>query len=358
MDEDPEGYAITTSHLPDTTVVAPDCPPSTSWIWIILLIIALLIIIGLIIWLVYKYHHDDKNCSGCTGPGFPISVAGAEINVDSDTQISASWTTTDPDDVVTLFATLHPPIYNSSGGLDNSTAQTKFRIAGSAVGATGSTGSTGFTGTTGTSNSVILPGLTKGLKYYATLIARNAKTHNYRSYTQIVYMQGSNVPLNVPGATGANVPNTFEIQDILQVGAIQLTSDVIDANGVYNVEYNQRPRQARDLFVFDDKGRLKLETTATGLTNLCLYNSGGNVVAADCIAGITGAAPGSAPNSSYFVYNPDGNANKLCLKNSVDNGTPTCLKLTGIGSGTGTLSFSSTNLNAGDAWALAFENTT
>ena len=360
MDEDPEGYAITTSHLPDVSPTV-DCEPcSTPWIWIILFILFFLLALAFGIWLIWKYHHDDKNCSGCTGPGFPISVAGAVINVDSDTQISASWTTTDPDDVVTLFATLHPPIYNSSGGLDNPTAQTKFRVAGSAIGATGSTGSTGFTGTTGTSNSVILPGLTKGLKYYATLIARNGKTHNYRSYTQVVYMQGSNVPLNVPGATGANVPNTFEIQDILQVGAIQLTSDVADANGVYNVEFNQRPRQARDLFVFNTKSQLQLETSSTGLTNLCLFNSGGNVVAADCTNGVTGAAPGSVPNSSYFVYNPQvqGNANKLCLKNTVDNAPLTCLKLTGIGSGTGTLSFASgTNLNAGDAWALAFENT-
>lgn len=357
MDEDPEGYAITTSHLPDTTAVV-DCPECSSpAIWIILFVLFLLLSIGLLIWIFLKYRYDDKNCNGCTGAGSPISVANPVVNVDSDTQISASWTTTDPGDVVTLFATLHAPIYNSSGGLDNPTAQTKFRVAGSAIGATGSTGPTGFTGTTGTSNSVILPGLTKGLKYYATLIARNAKTNNYKSYTQIVYMQGSNVPISVNGSTGTNVPNTFEIQDILQVGAIQLTSDVADANGVYNVEFNQRPRQARDLFAFNDKSQLQLETTATGLTNLCLFNSSGNVVAADCTNGVTGAAVGSLANTSYFVYNPQDNANKLCLKNTIDNGPLTCLKLTGLGSGIGTLSFASgQNLNNGDAWALAFEN--
>ena len=168
-------------------------------------------------------------------------------------------------------------------------------------------------------------------------------------------MEGGNIPTYIAGATG-NSFNTFEIQDILQVGAIQLTSDVADTNGVYSVEFNQRPRQARDLFYFNDKSQLQLSpTNATGLEGLCLFNSGGNLVAANCVNGITGATAG-VPNTSYFVYNPQNNsANKLCLKNTLDSGTPTCLKMTGIGSGIGTVSFSNTT-GPGDAWVTAFEN--
>ena len=354
MDEDPEGYAITTSHLPDTSLTEQDCPTCSSpWLWIILFVLFLLLSIGFLIWIIFLYRREDRNCSGCTGPGVPITVEGARINVDSSTQISATWTTTDPNDVVTLFATLHPPVFSSDGSLSNSTAQTLHRVAGAA--AVGPTGITGATGATGTANSVILPGLTPGLKYYATLIARNRNTHNYKSYTQIVYMEAGIINTFTNGPTGT-ILNTFEIQDILQVGAIQLTSDVADANGIYTVQFNQRPRQARDLFYFNGSSQLQLSpANAAGLEGLCLFNNGGNLVAAGCTGGIIGATGGSVPNTSYFVYNPLNNANKLCLKNTIDGGTPTCLKLTGISNGIGTVSFSN-QTGPGDSFALAFEN--
>ena len=353
MDEDPEGYAITTSHLPDTSVVTPDCPPSTSWIWIILLIIALLIIVGLIIWLVYKYHHDSTRCSGCTGPGVPISFDNANITVDSSTQISGTWTTTDAGDIVTLFATLSPPKFTTSGGLSNASAATNFKVAGSTVlGPTGVTGITGPTGINPAVNSVTLSGLTPGLKYYATLIARNANTNNYKSYTQIVYMQDGNIPTNIAGATGSPPNNTFEIQDILQVGAVQIREDSGDANGIYNVEFNQRPTQARDLFYFN--GSSQLQSAAPGLESVCLFNNAGNVVAAPC-AGMTGAVPGSTPANSYWSYNPQSlSANKLCLKNTIGTANPICLKLTGLGQGIGTLSLGE-SLPGADGWAPVFE---
>ena len=354
MDEDPEGYAITTSHLPDSTVA--DCPRCSSpWLWIILFVLFLLLSIGFLIWALWLLRRE-KNCSGCTGPGVPIAFSSARVNVDSDTQISGTWVTTDPDEVVTLFATLHPPIFSGDGSLTNPQAATLFKQAGAAaIGPTGITGPTGTTGTTGTVNSVSLSGLTPGLKYYATLIARNPRTHNYKSYTQIVYMESGNITTFTNGATGS-ILNTFEIQDILQVGAIQLSSDVADANGIYTVQFNQRPRQARDLFYFNPQSQLQLSpANATGLEGLCLFNNGGNLVAASCTNGITGATAGSIPNTSYFVYNPQNNANKLCLKNTVDTGTPTCLKMTGISNGIGTVSFSNATLQ-GDAWALAFEN--
>ena len=354
MDEDPEGYAITTSHLPDSTVV-PDCPTCSSpWLWIILFVLFLLLSVGFLIWALYLLRRE-KNCSGCTGPGVPLAFSSAQVNVDSDTQITGTWTTTDANDVVTLFATLHPPVFAADGSLSNTRSSTLFKQAGAA--AIGATGITGTTGVTGTANSVTLSGLTPGLKYYATLIARNGNTHNYKSYTQIVYMEGGNITTFTNGATGT-ILNTFEIQDILQVGAIQLASDVADANGIYTVQFNQRPRQARDLFYFNGNSQLQLSpANAAGLEGLCLFNNGGNLVAAGCTGGIIGATGGSVPNTSYFVYNPQNNANKLCLKNTIDGGTPTCLKMTGLSNGIGTVSFASgTNLNEGDAWALAFEN--
>ena len=353
MDEDPEGYAITTSHLPDTSVVTPDCPPSTSWIWIILLIIALLAIIGLVIWNIYLHHRENKNCSGCTGPGVPISFDNANITVDSSTQISGTWTTTDSGDIITLFATLSPPKFTTSGGLSNASAATNFRVANSTI--LGQTGATGITGPTGINpgvNSVSLPGLTPGLKYYATLIARNANTNNYKSYTQIVYMQDGNIPTSIAGATGSPPNNTFEIQDILQVGAVQIKEESIDANGIYNVEFNQRPTQARDLFYFN--GSSQLQSIAPGLESVCLFNNSGNVVAAPC-SGIVGATAGSMPANSYWSYNPQSlSANKLCLKNTIGTANPLCMKLTGLGQGIGTLSVAASEPGA-DGWALAFE---
>lgn len=351
MDEDPEGYAITTSHLPDTTT-SVDCPECSSpWVWIILFVVFLLLAIGLGIWIIYLIRRDNKNCSGCTGPGVPIAFENPAISVDSDTQITGTWTTTDPGDIVTLFATLNPPKFNSSGGLDNATAATNFKVAGSTVfGTTGNTGNTGPTGINAGVNSVTLSGLTPGVKYYATLIARNSNTNNYKSYTQIVYMQDGNIPMNVAGSTGASVLNTFEIQNVLQVGAIQIRQDTADANGIFNVEFNQRPTQSRDLFYFN--GSSQLQSSTSGLENVCLFNSSGNLVAAPC-AGMTGAVPGSNANNSYWQYNPPGQANKLCLKNYVNTSTPLCLKLTGIGQGTGTLSLSS-DLSPGDAWAPVF----
>ena len=353
MDEDPEGYAITTSHLPDTSAVTPDCPPSTSWIWIILLIIALLAIIGLVIWNIYLHNRENKNCSGCTGAGVPISFDNANITVDSSTQISGTWTTTDSGDIVTLFATLSPPKFTASGGLSNASAATNFKVAGSTVlGPTGVTGITGPTGINPAVNSVTLSGLTPGLKYYATLIARNANTNNYKSYTQIVYMQDGNIPTNIAGATGTTVLNTFEIQDILQVGAVQIREDTGDANGIFNVEFNQRPTQARDLFYFNASSQL--QTNTSGLENICLFNNGGNVVAAPC-SGMTGATAGSTPANSYWSYNPQSlSANKLCLKNTIGTANPLCLKLTGLGQGVGTLSVGASEPGA-DGWAPVFE---
>ena len=351
MDEDPEGYAITTSHLPDTTVATyPTC--ETPWIWIILFVVFLLLAIGLGIWLIVKYSRDrncDRNCgaTGCTGPGVPIAFANPAVNVDSDTQITGTWTTTDPGDTVTLYATPHPPRFNALGGLDNPTAATLFKVAGSPIVSDGTTGVTGFMSTIpiNNANNVTLSGLTKGVKYYATLIARNSKTYNYKSYTQIVYMQSS----NVIGSTG----NTFEIQDILQVGALQVQPEN-PTNGVYNVQFNQRTRQARDLFFFNPSSQLQLSDTG-GLSNVCLFNNGGNLVAADCGLGVTGAVAGSSANNGQWIYNPNKYANKICLKNTLDSVMPTCLKLTSVGNGTGTVAVTP-NTDAGDAWALAFEN--
>jgi hypothetical protein len=352
MDEDPEGYAITTSHLPDTTDVAATCSPCSSpWIWIILFVLFLLLSIGFLIWALYLLRRD-KNCNGCTGPGTPISFDNAKITVDSSSQISGSWTTTDPGDVVKLFATLHPPIFTADGGLSNNSAATNFNTAGSAVGATGITGNTGVTGT---ANSVSLGNLTPGLKYYATLIARNPKTNNYKSYTQIVYMEDGNITTFTNGPTGT-IFNTFELQDILQVGAVQVASDTVDSNGVYTVEFNQRPRQARDLFYFNNKSQLQLVNSVNGPTDICLFNNGGNLVAFGCTGTIPGAAAGSNSHDSYWTYNPRVQTeNKLCLKNTVDTATPICLILTGVGQGTGTLSLG-TSLPGSDGWVTAFEN--
>jgi hypothetical protein len=322
MDDLPDNVYRTT-YGPDTEhEPCPVCPScGTPWIWIILFIAALLAIIGLVVWLIYIYHRNS------TCKGQQITLTNPNIQVDSPTQITGTWTPTTNNDTVTLYATLHPPVFGATGGLDNTSAATNSKSA------------------KATDGSVSLPGLTKGLKYYATLIASNSKTNNYKSYTQIVYMLDSTIPTNIAGASGTSVHNTFEIQDILQVGAIQIGTETTSDNNIFNVQFNQRPTEARSLFYFNDKSQL--QSSNASLENICLFNSSGNVIAAPC--GSTGL------NDSKWTYNPGKLANRICLTSTLSSATPTCIELSGLSNGTGTV-ITSTSSTAGDAFVLAFEN--
>jgi len=320
-----EAYRTTTSYLPDAE--RESCPScGTPWIWIILFIAALLAIIGMVVWVIWLYHKNS------TSKGQTIELIDPNIQVDSDTQITGTFTTKNANDIVTLYATLHPPKFNASGGLDNASA------AKNQVGK-------------GSDKSVSLSGLSQGVKYYATLIVTNTKSSNYKSYTQIVYMQGSTITPTIAGSTGTNGANTFEIQDILQVGAIQVNDPI--NNGIYPVIFNQRPSTARSLFVLNSSSQLQLENNT--LTDVCLFNSAGNLVAADCkLNGVTGLTA----NDGQWVYNPTPYANRICLKSTIPTSSsstaPTCIKLSGVGNGTGTLTVANDSGN-GDAFALAFE---
>jgi len=318
-----EAYRTTTSYLPDNErEPCPSC--GTPWIWIILFIAALLAIIGLVVWLIWLYHKNS------TCKGQQIELKDANIEVSTSNSIKGTWAPLkNSSDTVILYATLHPPKFNSTGGLDNVSAQKLFQKA-----APGST-------------SVVLTGLQPRLKYYATLIATSSKSNNYQVYTQLVYMQDGSI--NPSGVTGS--ANTFAIQDIIQIGAIQLASEtpISGSTGTYNVEYNQTPTDTRRLFFYNANGQIQSSETNSALQNVCLFNDNGVLHAQECVTG--------GGVNDKWSYNPASGkfANRWCLTSTVGTDTPTCMVLTPIQNGTASVTVT-TPTTVGDSWALQFEN--
>jgi flagellar basal body-associated protein FliL len=317
MEDDPNFYRTTTS-------LEPEEPTTTSgggggeWIWIILFLIAILAIIGLVIWLIFSYRRDTK--------GKTLQLTDPIVDVTSNTQITGKWKSTgNASDKVTLYATLDPPIYNDNGTLGNTGAQS--------------------TSASGEAASVSVNGLQKGLKYYATLILTNTNTTNYQVYNQIVFMQDKDIPTNVTSSPEeGSTQNTFSIDDILQVGKIEIINPTGDAP--YDAQFNQIPTDVNSLWFYNSQG--KIQSANEALDDICLFNSSGKLIAQGCTAG--------SNSDSQWTYNPTGNANKWCLTSTATNANPTCMILGTINTkGTSPVTVSNTS-TVGDAWALAFQN--
>ena len=256
----PQAYHVKTTTYPNDMVGEPESRGGGCGAWIIFIIILLLVIAGLIVWLILSYRRnpDDRK----------IELAGANVEVTSDTTITASWNqTSSTEDVITLYATLNPPVYNSSGRVINSSQI--------------------FNKATGSNTSVTLGKLQAGLKYYATLVVTNPGTSNYAVYNQIVYMQSKQPPTDVD----------FEIGNILQVGRIEVDDD--------QVFFRQAPaEESAVLFTVNSDGYLQ-----NG--DLCLYTDAGNNVnesdlkAAEC----TNTTLVNKSTASW-IYNNDGLANR------------------------------------------------
>jgi flagellar basal body-associated protein FliL len=314
MDDDANYYRTTTSFEPDEDVKSSGgC--GGQWIWIILFIFAILVIIGLVIWLIFSYRRDTK--------GKTLKLTDPKVDVTSDTQITGRWTSTgNASDKVTLYATLDPPVYNDNGTLANTGAQ-----PGKANGDAG---------------SVTVNGLQQGLKYYATLILTNTNTTNFQVYNQIVFMQAGDILTNVP-TSGDVTQNTFSIDDMLQVGKIEVVN--LGPTGPFDVQFNQRPRDENSLFFYNSQGKIQTSTD-----DICLFNSNGKLIAQNC----TGTTGSNA--DSQWTYNPTGNANKWCLTSTITQTNPTCMILGTINTkGTAPITVANTS-NVGDSWALAFQN--
>ena len=297
----------------------------TTWLWIVLFLIALAAIIGLGVWVAYLYHERSKE------KGKTIDFKDPVIEVVSDTSIKGSWqTTNDPNDVITLYATTEPPEFDNNGNLTNPASQIQKQQA--------------ATNTT----SVTLAGLQRRLKYYATLVATNTQTSNYQVYTQLVYM-ASETPVRVTVNSATNlVNNTFSIQDILQVGKLEAAEITAGSTGPYQVQFNQAPSEARSLWYVNTNGQIQLDETGTGVDNVCLFRSGETLVANNC--GTTGSI--NLTDSAWTYKN-----NKWCLQSTTSNDSPACMVLNDISSSTGKATVSvTTTSKPGDAWVNAFEN--
>ena len=98
---EPQYYQMDSADLPPGYGSSPsddgssDCKGGSYLIWIIMLVLAVLVIIGLIVWLVFAHNRDTK--------GKVLALTSPKIQVVSETSIKGSWTAPgDPSDVVTL----------------------------------------------------------------------------------------------------------------------------------------------------------------------------------------------------------------------------------------------------------------
>ena len=311
----PQVYNLKTSEPTESSC-------GSSWIWIILLIIFLLIIAGLVVWIILLYRTDSKDRL--------IEFPGANIEVTSDTAIKGTWSTVDTleGDKVTLYATLHPPIFNKSGEITNA----GHRVQSGKI----------------SDRSLSLSGLEKRYKYFATLVATNAVTANYQVYTQLVYMDA-----DTPTPSTDTTPNNFAIEDMLQVGKIQLNEE----NST--VMFEQTPAEGNSLW-----GVTGSFIQSKNTPDICLFANGTRLGATGCseLAGHTGA---------MWEYNPGPYANRWCVKGTVPTtsstlgvtgttgtiGTePACMKLGSISNGSAVVSVT-TSTGPGDGWVNAFETT-
>ena len=306
-------YKVTqASRVPEPEMI-PSC--GTPWLWIILFITALLVIAGLIVWIVYAYHRDTKDRI--------IEFKGANIEISSETSLTGTWPTTGKDtDKVTLWATLHPPKFNNDGTLANTNGKSSTTVSGA--------------------TTVTLSGLQPGIKYYSTIIVTNSNTSNYQVYTQLVYMDSKTPIIVTTGTDTTTKSSNFAIEDILQVGKVQLTGD-----DKTQIQFNQKPLEENTLWFMNSGGQIE----SNAENSKCLFNSNGVLVADDC-----GKTTTDAKINSHWSYNPGKYANRWCLTSTTSNTNPTCMILNPISSGTATIKVADTS-SVGDAWVNAFETT-
>ena len=315
-------YYYPNNQAPITTTPS-DCGGGSGWIWGILFFLALLGVIGLTIWLVIVYRRDSK--------GKLINFTGQNIEVVSDTSVRGTWTATgNKSDTITIWATKTPPKFNSDGTVSNTDGE---KPAEATNGAT----------------SVTLPGLKPRIKYFITLVASNSSTSNCQFYTQLVYMDSKTPVGVVANNTPANpdaVANTFAIEDILQIGKIQLQPTTSAEVGVTEVLFQQKPSSDRSLWVVNATGQIQ----SVEDTELCLFNNNGTLAAASCSAD---GSPATKTNSTW-AYNPDSGAlsNRWCLTNSTTS--PMCMILNPITNGSASIRVA-TGSTSSDAWANAYE---
>ena len=291
----PDGSDLSVYTVPETT-------EGSSVIWVILFVIALIVIIGLVIWLVWSYRQHDKNCENANVIEFKDPV----IDIASNTSLKATWTSPDnTTDEVTLYATLQPPVFNKDGTLSNPKAQSQKASP--------------------KTKSLTLTGLTSGIKYYATLVASNAS--NYQVFTQIVNMS------HEPTAASDTL---FAIEDIIQVGKIQLTPNTTLPNT--QIEFNRFPTAENSLWNYNSAGQIESDSAA----GVCIFNDGGILKADECSTTAIGI------KNSKWTYSPPNYANQWCLTNTLKNDKPTCMILNPISTGSNNISTGETS--AGDAW--------
>lgn len=298
----------TTNDIPSS-----DCHCSAPWFWIILFVVALLVIIGLVVAVIYGFRRVTK--------GQDIEFKGAVIKTASDTAITATWPASKhKNDKVTLWASLDPPIINNVAEVTNQKANN--------VATAGAT-------------SVTLDGLQPGLKYYATVTVSNSETFNYKNYTQLVFLDSSTPKSSVTNNASPpeNVNNYFALDHILQVGRIQLDP----TNNT--VRFNQTPREVGSLWYVNSNSQIISEAG-----EMCLINDSGTL-SAKLLAETTTAVD---VGNSKWAYGQGTSANQWCLSNTVGNANPTCMSLTGITNGTATIAVTS-QTTPGDAWVNAYE---
>ena len=298
--QSPEYRVTTTQSQPTQT------GGGSNIVWIILFILALLVIAGLIVWLVLCHRQTENNRQ--------IALAGANVEVTSPTQITATWNqTASTEDIAQLWATLDPPIYNANGTLSNANAFTSGTVTNGGTKATVSK-------------------LHPGLKYYTTLTVRNPHTANYAVYNQIVYMEGTQ-----PISTSTN-PNPFIINDILQVG--QITRE-----GSNNVVFSQNTEVSEDVKLWHlVNGKIADESDIENTAALCLTVDNDVLSVGEC-----------DDVKDTWTYNHDGLANRWCLTSTTNNTNPKCMVLQAINPTSKTAQIKVTDqTDAGDAWVNTF----
>lgn len=276
----PQAYNVKTTSIPYGGAEEPECGGSSCGAWIIFIIVLILVIAGLIVWLVLSYRRNPADRK--------IELAGANVEITSPTSITGTWNqTSSTDDVITLYATIDPPVYNSSGSVIN-TDQFNAKAP-------------------GTQTSVTLSKLQPGIKYYSTLIVTNPHTSHFAVYNQIVYMDSIQPVVN----------EDFEIGHILQEGRIE-----IDDEEVY---FRQAPaEESTVLFSVNSSGQLQ-----SG--DMCLYTDvGTDVTEAGLKAGLCSGDFLSTEitiQNSAWTYNHNGFANRWCLTSTLSDTNPRCMVL-------------------------------
>ena len=328
--DDENAYAVTTSKDEPQIIQEPtEC--SSPIIWIILVVILLLILAAILAWALYEHFHNSNNKNN------PIELTGVTFTID-DNSVTASWTGSTGATDFNLYVTNHPPIFGSTGNVQNTSAQSHSNKA------------------TAGNNSVTVNNLTPGLKYYATLVASNpSKSNAYNNYTQLIYTQGQKLPSTTTNAgTTTNFP--FVITDILQAGAIQLGSTAA-TDGTYNVEFAQSPDCNLDLFFLNGSGQIQSSDSSVS-PSVCLFANGNTLSAANCTPSTVAGATGLTFDNSKWSYSTSGRANQWCVTSSLSTANPLCMINGIINSSSRTSQITLGDALPSDGWANIFTGTT